>query len=113
MHEYSIVQSLLDKCEEHAKENNSTKVSKEVVKIGVMSGVEPELLRRAFDTFKEKTICEEAEFIINIQSVVIKCNECQKESTLKELEYTCPSCKSSDLQIIDGEDMYLMQLELE
>lgn len=112
MHEYSIVQSLLDSCEENARANNASKVMKVVVKIGVMSGVEPDLLKTAFDTFKEKTICEEAEFVINIQSVVVKCNECQKESTLKELEYTCPSCKSLDLQIIDGEDMYLMQLEL-
>ncbi len=112
MHEYSIVQSLLDACEEHAKENEATKVTKIVVKIGVMSGVEPELLKRAFDTFKEKTICEEAEFIMNIQSVVVKCNSCQKESTLKKLEYCCPSCESVNLKIIDGEDMYLMQLEL-
>ncbi len=112
MHEYSIVQSLLDACEENAKANNSTKVTKVVVKIGVMSGVEPELLKTAFDTFKEKTICEEAEFIMNIQSVVVYCNSCQKESTLKKLEYKCPSCESVDLKIIDGEDMYLMQLEL-
>ena len=112
MHEYSIVQSLLDSCEENARANNATKVIRVVVKIGVMSGVEPELLTTAFDTFKEKTMCEEAEFIINIQSVVVKCNSCKKESTLKELEYSCPLCKSVELDIIDGEDMYLMQLEL-
>ena len=113
MHEYSIVQSLLDSCDENAKVNNATKVTKVVVKIGVMSGVEPELLKTAFDTFKEKSICEEAEFIINIQSVVVRCNSCQKESTLKKLEYTCPVCQNTDLTILDGEEMYLMQLEME
>lgn len=113
MHEYSIVQSLLDACEDNAKANDATNVCRVVVKIGVMSGVEPELLRTAFDTFKEKTMCENAEFIINIQSVIIKCKSCQKESTLKELEYFCPLCQSIDLDIIDGEDMYLMQLELD
>jgi len=112
MHEYSIVQSLLDSCEDNARENNSTKVLKVVVKIGVMSGVEPSLLQTAFDTFKEKTICEEAEFVINMQDVVIKCNNCQKESTISKLDYCCPSCESVDIKIIDGEDMYLMQLEL-
>ncbi|MFA5235071.1 MAG: hydrogenase/urease nickel incorporation protein HypA [Sulfurimonas sp.] len=113
MHEYSIVQSLLDSCEENAAKNNATKVTKVVVKIGVMSGVEPELLRTAFDTFKEKTLCEEAEFVINIQQIVIKCNKCLNESVLKSIEYYCPKCKSTDLNILDGEDMYLMQLELE
>jgi len=113
MHEYSIVQSLLDSCEENAAKHQATKVIKVVIKIGVMSGVEPELLRTAFDTFKEKTICEKAEFIINVQPVIIKCNECQEESTLEGNEYHCPKCKSVDLNVIDGEDMYLMQLELE
>ena len=112
MHEYTIVQSLLDSCEENAIANNASKVHRVVVKIGVMSGVEPDLLKTAFDTFKEKTMCEDAEFIINIQNVLIKCKDCQKESTLEKLEYCCPECKSVDLDIIDGEDMYLMQLEL-
>ena len=71
MHEYSIVQSLLDACEDNAKANDATKVSKVVVKIGVMSGVEPSLLKTAFDTFKEKTMCEDAEFIMNIQNLSI------------------------------------------
>lgn len=113
MHEYSIVQSLLDSCEENARENSATKVTKVLVKIGVMSGVEPELLRTAFDTFKESTMCEEAEFIINHQKVIIKCHSCLSESTLEKLEYCCPKCQSTELDIIDGEDMYLMQLELE
>ncbi len=113
MHEYSIVQSLLDSCDENARANNATKVIRVVVKIGVMSGVEPSLLQTAFDTFKEKTICEEAEFIINMQNVVVKCHKCLSESTLAKLEYCCPKCKSAELDIVDGEDMYLMQLELE
>ncbi|EQB40455.1 hydrogenase nickel incorporation protein HypA [Sulfurimonas hongkongensis] len=113
MHEYSIVQSLLDSCEENAIKNNAKKVIKVVIKIGVMSGVEPELLRSAFEIFKEKTLCEEAEFVINIQQIIVKCNNCLKESVLVGIEYFCPTCNSVDLDILDGEDMYLMQLELE
>ncbi len=113
MHEYSIVQSLLDSCEENAKVNNATKVTKVVVKIGVMSGVEPDLLQTAFDTFKEETICHNAQFIINIQKVKILCNECQTTSELEKNEYCCPKCQSTQLDILDGEEMFLMSLELE
>lgn len=113
MHEYSIVQSLLDSCEENAKANNAIKVTKVVVKIGVLSGVEPDLLKTAFDTFKDKTMCEEAEFIMNIQPVIIKCQKCNKESTLEKHQYNCPKCESIEIDILDGEDMFLMQLELE
>ncbi len=113
MHEYSIVQSLLDSCEENAKVNDATKITKVVVKIGVMSGVEPELLQTAFDTFKEETICHEAKFILNIQKVVINCNDCNTKSELEKNEYCCPKCQSTNIEILDGEDMYLMQLEME
>ena len=78
-----------------------------------MSGVEPLLLKRAFDTFKEGTICENAEYIQNIQNIIIKCNNCQFKSTLTKNEYLCPKCQDNNLIIIDGEDLMLMQLELE
>lgn len=113
MHEYSIVQSLIDSCEENVKANDASKVTKLVVKIGVMSGVEPDLLQTAFDTFKEATVCEEAEMIMNIQKIKIFCNSCSSETELEKNEFLCPKCESSDLNILDGEDMFLMQLELE
>ncbi len=113
MHEYSIVTSLLDLCEENAKKESAEKITKVEVKIGKLSGVEPDLLQTAFDTFKEKTICEEAEFVMHIQDVVIYCSACKKKFTLKENEFSCPICKSYDIETIDGEDMYLMRLEME
>jgi len=113
MHEYSIVQSLLDQCEENAKANNATKITKVVVKIGVMSGIEPDLLQNAFDTFKEGTMCEDCKYIQNIQPIIIRCYRCKKKSTLSKNSYCCPECKSVELDVIDGEDLMLMQLELE
>lgn len=113
MHEYSIVQSLIDSCEENVKANDATKVTKLVVKIGVMSGVEPDLLKTAFDTFKEATVCEGAQMVMNIQKVKITCNSCNNESELEKNEFLCPHCQGTDINIIDGEDMYLMSLEME
>jgi hydrogenase nickel incorporation protein HypA/HybF len=113
MHEYSIVQSLIDSCEENAQQNDAKKITKVVVKIGVLSGVEPDLLKTAFDTFKDKTICEESEFIMNIQPVLIQCQKCGEKSELKKHEYSCPKCESIEIKILDGEEMFLMQLEME
>ena len=113
MHEYSIVQSLLESCEEHAKVNEASKVTKVIVKIGVLSGVEPDLLQTAFDTFKEQTVCHDAVFLINHQKIVIDCFDCNTQSTLQKHEFACPKCESVDLKVTDGEDMYLMSLEFE
>ena len=113
MHEYSVVQSLLESCEEHARVNEASKITKVVVKIGVLSGVEPELLKTAFDTFKEQTVCDGADFILNIQKLQIECLECDTVSILEKHEFSCPKCQSTNIKVTDGEDMYLMSLEME
>lgn len=113
MHEYSIVQSLLESCEEHAQQNDAKEVTKVVVKIGVLSGVEPELLETAFNTFKEKTVCNNAQFVMNVQDIVIECLDCNTTSTLAKREFTCPKCQSINIDVKEGEEMYLMSLEME
>ncbi|MEA3497808.1 MAG: hydrogenase maturation nickel metallochaperone HypA [Campylobacterota bacterium] len=113
MHEYSIVQSLIDSCEEHLKENGATKVTKVVVKIGVLSGVEPYLLESAFDMFKDDTVCEGALLVLNIQKVAIVCNSCKIEQELEKNEFVCPLCGSYDIKVLDGEEMFLMSLDIE
>ncbi|MFA6189590.1 MAG: hydrogenase maturation nickel metallochaperone HypA [Sulfuricurvum sp.] len=113
MHEYSIVQALLNQCEEIAKENDAQSVTKVVIKIGKMSGVEPHLLEMAFNTFKEKTVCEGAEFVMNIQPLTIECNHCGATTVLEKIHYKCPACESIEIKVIDGEEMFLMTLEME
>ncbi len=113
MHEYSVVQALLDQIENIAEENKATQVSKVIVKIGVMSGIEVHLLEVAFNTFKEKTIADGAEFIINIQQIKVECASCGEVSELEKVEYCCRACESTAIKVIDGEDMFLMSLEME
>ncbi len=113
MHEYSIVQALIEQCESHAAQNDATKVSKVVIKVGKLSGVEPYLLEVAFATFKEtSSVCQNAELEMLIQAVVVLCNDCSQASTLTEHKYVCPNCQSAAVSITDGEEMFLMQLEM-
>jgi len=112
MHEYSVVQALLNQCEEVAAQNDATKVTKVITKIGVMSGIETHLLQTAFDTFKEGTICAEAEFIQNVQKLKLECKECGNVFEVDEVRYFCVKCESLKVKVLDGEDMYLMSLEM-
>ena len=112
MHEYSIVQALLNQCEEIAEENDASAVTKVITKIGVLSGVEPQLLQTAFDTFKEGTICSGAEFIINHQKLKLECKDCGNIFEVDEVRYYCAECESLRVKVLDGEDMYLMSVEM-
>lgn len=113
MHEYSVVQALLNQCEEVAEQNNASKITKVICKIGVMSGIEIHLLQVAFDTFKEGTLCDGAIFVINAQKLKVRCRECQEEYEIEEINYKCRTCGHLGMDTVDGEDMYLMSLEME
>ena len=113
MHEYSVVQALLNQCEEVAEQNDAQKITRVVCKIGVMSGIENHLLQVAFDTFKEGTMCEAAEFVINEQKLKLECRDCGHVFETDEIRYFCTKCESLRVKVLDGEDMYLMSLEME
>lgn len=113
MHEYSIVNALIEQCEQHARANNANRITRIEIKLGVMSGVEPSLLQTAFDTFKLDGICKTAQLNMLIQPLVILCNDCQTKSVLNERTVVCPTCQSYRTCVLDGEDMLLMQLEME
>jgi hydrogenase nickel insertion protein HypA len=113
LHEYSVVQALLEQIEGIAEENGAKNVTKIVTKIGVMSGIEAHLLEVAFNTFKERTICDGAEFVMHIQPITIECRSCGEIGELEKIHYCCQKCESTDIKVTDGEDMFLMSVEME
>jgi hydrogenase nickel incorporation protein HypA/HybF len=58
MHEYSLVESLIRRVEEEARRRSATRVHALRVTVGEMAGVDPELFRTAFETFRAGTVCE-------------------------------------------------------
>ena len=52
MHELSVCQALVDQLEALGKEQQAVRVVKLLVGIGPLSGVEPPLLERAFEIFR-------------------------------------------------------------
>lgn len=110
MHELSITESLLELCEEYAQ----GKIVEEIhVKIGRLSGVEVSLLERSFETFKENSLlCKNAKFITHLQEIIVECEKCHFKGILKNNIFWCPKCEDKNLKIIDGEELYLMQLVL-
>lgn len=114
MHEFSIVQALMDQCEGLAAENHATSISRVEVKVGILSGVEPELLQRAFDTFKEtSTICRQAQLVLQHQPLVGQCRQCGTQQQMNGFGQVCASCHDSLLTVVEGDALMLMQLEMD
>lgn len=83
------------------------------VKIGRLSGVEAHYLQNCYEAFRAGTVCENADLIIHTQEIVVKCKNCGFSGDLTQNDFSCPRCKSSEISVIDGEDMYLMRLVIE
>ncbi|PHS36782.1 MAG: hydrogenase maturation nickel metallochaperone HypA [Sulfurovum sp.] len=109
MHEYTIVMSMLDLCEKHAK---GKEIDKLVLKIGKMSGIEPHFLQDSFDIFKENTICQNASIEINVIDITITCQDCKKEAKVDAFNFFCPHCKSGNTKVLTGEEMHIDYIKL-
>ncbi|WP_414843415.1 hydrogenase/urease nickel incorporation protein HypA [Helicobacter hepaticus] len=77
MHEYSIVASLIQMCESHAKEHNAASIAKVCIAVGERSGVDSALVKSAFETFRlDSPLCQNTILEIQSQSVELECRDC-------------------------------------
>ncbi|TLD88268.1 MULTISPECIES: hydrogenase/urease nickel incorporation protein HypA [Helicobacter] len=115
MHEYSIVASLIQMCESHAKEHNAASIAKVCIAVGERSGVDSALVKSAFETFRlESPLCKNANIEIEYQPVVLHCQSCERDFSGENLTYsTCPFCRSQQVIITQGRELHLLNLELD
>lgn len=113
MHELSVCLALLDKVQQIARENGAVRVSRIVVKLGPLSGVEAPLLSNAYPLAAAGTIAEEAELSIEVVPVRVRCGECEAESDVAMNRLLCPACGGSSTKVISGDDLLLQRVELE
>ncbi|ADC89674.1 hydrogenase nickel insertion protein HypA [Thermocrinis albus DSM 14484] len=113
MHEMSIVQNLLQLVEMYAEREGAKDVRRIEVVVGVLSGVEPHLLRIAFDTFKEGTVAQNAQLDLVVEKLRLWCNSCNTQVEKEELDMICPLCGSVDTRVVGGDELLLKSIEME
>jgi hydrogenase nickel incorporation protein HypA/HybF len=111
MHEYSIVQSLLERVEAEARERGATSVQRLHVRIGEISGVEVELLAAAFELFRERTLCAGAALEIEPVAVQWACPRCKRAIAPGNV-LQCPGC-AQPARLSAGDEIILQRIEME
>ena len=111
MHELAITQSILDIAQKVAAEHGAKRVKSVKIMLGEYSGVVPQCIQDYFDVVSKDTVVEGAFLDIRRLPVVIRCNSCQKESSINRLHVACPVCGSTDLKLIQGREFYIESLE--
>ncbi len=112
MHEYSLIQSLVGRVEEEARSRGAIAVHRLAVRVGELAGVEPELLKTAYDVFREGTVCAKAELQVTRVKARWRCPKCDRDIAQGEI-LQCPTC-GGPAELCEGSDALMLDsIELE
>jgi hydrogenase nickel incorporation protein HypA/HybF len=112
MHELSICQALLTQVETLAAQHQAQQVTRIVVRVGPLGGVEPDLLAHAFTVARAGTVAAEAELVLETLPVRIRCQQCGVESEVEANHLCCRACGDWHTQLLSGDELLLAQVEL-
>lgn len=112
MHEYSVVQALLDQCEGHVRgRGDGARIHRVRLKLGEAAGVDPGLFQTALETFKQGSVLEQAAIEIVRVPSRWECGLCKAPIARGE-KLQCALCGAPAKQV-EGGELLLEQLELE
>jgi hydrogenase nickel incorporation protein HypA/HybF len=110
LHELSIAESVVQIASRHADGRRVTKV---YLKVGHLRQVVPSALAFSFELVAQGTPVEGAELEMEEVPVTGKCRACGAESRLQSFPLQCGQCGGFDLEIVEGEELYVESLEME
>jgi hydrogenase nickel incorporation protein HypA/HybF len=113
VHELSIVASLFETLESLSREHDARRITAVKLRIGRLSGVVPELLESAFETYKKGTLAEGARLEIEVAPYDFRCRTCGGTAFRDEPGFACAACGSKDMELVGGMDLVLEKIEVE
>ncbi len=112
MHEYSLIMSLLSRVEEEARRHGALQVHALAIRVGDLSGVDPDLLTGAYEIARDGTPCAGAELRITRVPAHWSCPRCRRTFAPGEV-LRCADCAASAV-LSDGADaLTLDSIEME
>jgi len=113
MHELAVCQSIISQVTQIAHDNNALAITKVIVQIGPLSGIEAPLLAHAFPIASAGSIAQNAQLEMQILPIKIRCNLCGNENEAPVNKLLCSACGSWQTRLLSGDEMLLKSVELE
>ncbi|MEE4638492.1 MAG: hydrogenase maturation nickel metallochaperone HypA [Wenzhouxiangella sp.] len=113
MHELSVCEALLAQVRSTAEANGASEVGRITVRLGPLSGVEPDLLAQAFTIARNGPMTARASLEIETQPVRIRCRDCGNENEAPSNRLLCSACNSYRVDLISGDELLLARVELQ
>ncbi len=112
MHELSVCQGLLQQVEVIAAQRAARGVANITIRIGPLSGIEPELLQRAFPLASAGTVAAAAKLVIEWLPIRVSCEQCGVETEATPNRLLCGACGDWHTRLVSGDELLLASVEL-
>jgi hydrogenase nickel incorporation protein HypA/HybF len=112
MHEFSVCIALMEQVESIAREHQARRVERILLQLGPLAGVEAQLLEHAWPLAAAGTIAADAELVIEVAPVTVKCTQCGCVSEVRPNRLLCADCGDYRTQLVSGDELLLVNLEL-
>jgi hydrogenase nickel incorporation protein HypA/HybF len=99
---------------QEARARGASRVHRIVLRIGTLSGVEPDALRFAFEVVTKDTLAEEAELEVDSVPACAYCSFCEREFEAEggSVILSCPRCGGLSSDLRRGRELELSQIEM-
>ena len=113
MHEASIAISLIETVSDLCQQEGYNSIESVRLKVGRAAGILPDALLFAFDVAKSDTLANKAELIIEYVPLGGFCSDCGSQFDSEERYiFACPACKSSAIKITRGDELQIIDMEV-
>ena len=112
MHEMALCEGLVSALEEQARAQSFARVHAVFLEIGALATIEPEAMSFNFPIVARGTLAEGAALHIAHVDGHAWCMACSAKVAVRQHGDGCPDCGSYQLQVLDGQQMRISQLEV-
>jgi hydrogenase nickel incorporation protein HypA/HybF len=113
MHELSLAAGIVDLVSDAARAHDASRVVRVRLAVGALAQVEPEALALGFEAASRGTVAEGASLVIERPPGTARCLGCGATPTVAQRGDPCPDCGGFELSITGGEDLRVIDLEVE
>lgn len=112
MHELSIALSMIEEIEEQSEKHGGSAVETVYVRIGVLSGIDVQALRFAYELACEGTALASSRLEIESVGLLVFCPQSSATHTPDVQHILCPRCITPEQEILEGRELEVRALEL-
>jgi len=113
MHELAVCNALMEQVRATARQHGAGRVGRITLRIGPLSGVEPDLLEHAFSIARGGEYTGLSELVIETTPIRIRCRACGNENEAAANRMLCDTCGAYNVEVCSGDELLLASIELQ